>query len=109
MANPDSKPASFRRSQFHHQSTNHIVTVVSRDGTTRLLRRVALTLAQIAELRAVLFDRLHAGDITSFEIDAAEDMTPAEVLTWAASFANNAAQDSLLATSQNTLFSGGAA
>jgi hypothetical protein len=101
--------APFLRSNFRHEATNHIVTVVSRDGVTRHLRRVALTLAQIAELKAVLFDRVHAGDIASFEIDAAEDLTAAQVVAWAASFGDSAQQSSLLDISTGTLFSSGAA
>lgn len=97
---------SFRRGHIRHEATNHIVTVVSRDGVTRHLRRVVLTLAGIAELRAILFDRLHAGDISSFEIDAAEDATAAQVIAWAESFAENAQQSNLLDISQG-LFSGG--
>lgn len=99
----------FLRRQFRHEATNHIVTVVSRDGITRHLRRVALTLVQIAELKAILFDRVHAGDIASFEIDAAEDCTSFSVMQWAASFALDGQQTNLIDISQNTLFSGGAA
>lgn len=101
--------SEFLRSTFRHEATNHIITVVSRDGITRHLRRVALTLVQIAELKAVLYDRVHAGDIASFEIDAAEDTTAAQVIAWAASFADRSEQSSLLDISQDTLFSGGAA
>lgn len=101
--------APFLRRQFRHEATNHIVTVVSRDGITRHLRRVALTLVGIAELRAILFDRLHAGDIASFEIDAAEDCTSSNVMQWAASFALDGQQTNLIDISQNTLFGGGVA
>ena len=99
-------PASFLRGSRLFQPTNHIVTVVSRDKVTRHLRRVALTLAQIAELKAVLFDRVAAGDIASFEIDAAEDVTASQVIEWAASFAKDAQQSNLLDISQNPMCGG---
>lgn len=102
-ANPPQQ--SYLRGSVDARIASHVVMVTTRTGA-QLLRRVSLTAIQMGQLESRLMVRQHAGDIQSYLISAAEDMSFAGVLSWVDSFEESGQQQELLNVSTGTLFSG---
>jgi hypothetical protein len=102
------KSENFYRGSIDVRVASHVVTVTTRNGA-QIFRRVSLTAAQMGQVEARLMVRQHEGDIRSYSISAAEDISFDGLLVWVESFRESGQQQELLNVSVGTLFSGDAA
>lgn len=97
--------ATFLRGSLVLQPASHVVIVQTVNGGQHL-RRVSLTLEQMASLEAALMRLKHDANIRDYIITAAEHCNFTELLAWVGKFAEPAEQGELLNIQVNTLFEG---